>query len=600
MKNNDFDYIKNKFDNDGVDAPDSIDVNRLIGDKSQLKVKTSKNIIKPLLSAVACLVILATTTYVASPVGQSQSPKSQLQTFNNYSEIEKRVTAQQNQIKLFDNNAAKYTAMGEADIAVAENASIANNQHGTTNIQEEGVDEADIIKNDGKYIYYATYSKVLIYKGTKQIAKINADKSENINDMYLDGNSIILITSKVVEEESASAETEDNEDDVMVDLCYVPNTDTMIKVYDITDITDPKLKNTFSQSGSYSTSRKIGNRLYILSTKFITNANDCVIYYENEGEKKEVSPKDIAYTDSSVNSNYSVVSGYDLSKGTQIGKTKAIMGYSGEIYCSKDNMYIVSSDYEKYLCHIAKIELKSNSVAISKTGSVKGVVNNQFSMDEEDDVFRIATTTKKNNYIYTLDENLEQIGVTDPFGKEESIQATYYIGDYAYAITYKETDPLFVINLKDPSNPIIKGEVKISGFSTQLVPVDDGVMMGIGYSDSDDVKIALFDISDPEKPWVIDSKVLENCASNAQNNHKAILINKEKNYYAIDYYRYDATVPETGAVTIKADKSGINITNKYMIETDPTYDSYASRCTYISDKLYVLDENGKITEFTVK
>lgn len=599
MKNNDFDYIKNKFDNDGVDAPDSIDVNRLIGDKSQLKVKTSKNIIKPLLSAVACLVILATTTYVASPVGQSQLPNSQLQTFNNYSEIEKRVTAQQNQIKLFDNNAAKYTAMDEGDVAVAENASIANNQHGTTNIQEEGVDEADIIKNDGKYIYYATYSKVLIYKGTKQITKINADKNENINDMYLDGNSIILITSKIVEE-SASAETEDIEDDVMVDLCYVPNTDTMIKVYDITDITAPKLKNTFSQSGGYSASRKIGDRLYILSTKFITNAKDCVIYYENEGEKKEVSPKDIAYADNMFDSNYSIISGYDLSKGTQIGKTKAIMGYSGEVYCSKDNMYIVSSDYEKYVCRIAKIELKSNSVAISKTGSVKGVVNNQFSMDEKDDVFRIATTTEKNNYIYTLDENLEQIGVTDPFGKEESIQATYYMGDYAYAITYKETDPLFVIDLKNPGNPIIKGEVKISGFSTQLVPVDDGVMMGIGYSDSDDVKIALFDISDPEKPWVIDSKVLENCTSNAQNNHKAILINKEKNYYAIDYYCYDATVPETGAVTIKADKSGINTTNKYMIETDPTYDSFASRCTYIGDKLYVLDENGKIAEFTVK
>lgn len=601
MKNNDFDYIKRKFDSDGVEAPDSIDVKRLIGDKSQLKVKRnkSKNIIKPLLSAVACLVILATTTYVVSPVSQKKVSDSQLQSFASYTEIQNKITKQQNQIKLFDYNSAKYAAMSEADMAVEESATSASNTHGTTNVQEEGVDEADIIKNDGKYIYYATYDKLFIYQGTKKVAKIDADKNENINDMYLDGSSLILITSKVVED-TAPTNDDNSDDDVMVDLCYVANTDTVIKVYDITDITKPKQIHTFSQSGGYSASRKIDDRLYILSTKYIYNTNDCVIYYECEDKKKEVSPNDIAYTEKVMDSNYSIISGYDLSKGTQLGKTKAIMGYNGELYCSKNNMYIVSSDYEEYTSHIAKIELSNDSIAINKTGSVKGVVNNQFSMDEKDGVLRIATTTKNSNRIYTLDESLEQIGATDPFGKEESIQATYYMGDYAYAITYRETDPLFVIDLKDPANPTIKGEVKISGFSTQLIPVDQGIMMGIGYSEDNDVKIALFDISNPEKPCVIDSKVLNEYTSNAQVSHKAIMINKEAKYYAIDYYCYNDTNPQTGAMTIKADKSGIDITNMYKIKTDPNYYSYASRCTYIGDKLYVLDEAGKITEFTVK
>ena len=167
-------------------------------------------------------------------------------------------------------------------------------------------------------------------------------------------------------------------------------------------------------------------------------------------------------------------------------------------------------------------------------------------MDEYNDTFRIATTVTGSDFqpinkLFILDSNMKKIGEVDGFAKNESIKAVRFIGNTAYVITFKNTDPLFVIDLSNSAKPIIKGSVKITGFSSNLIPVNSTTLLGIGYGESglnlfeDGVKTVLFDVSNPEKPTVLDTKEFDNVLSEAQSNHKAILTTPNSNEFAIPY-----------------------------------------------------------------
>ena len=123
--------------------------------------------------------------------------------------------------------------------------------------------------------------------------------------------------------------------------------------------------------------------------------------------------------------------------------------------------------------------------AYVNAGSVPGEVLNQFSMDEKDGYFRIATTDSENwssetntNNLYVLNENLEIIGKVEGLAKGEKIYSVRFIGKMGYMVTFKEIDPLFVIDLSDPTNPQVKGELKIPGYSSYLHPYDENHIIG--------------------------------------------------------------------------------------------------------------------------
>ena len=216
-------------------------------------------------------------------------------------------------------------------------------------------------------------------------------------------------------------------------------------------------------------------------------------------------------------------------------------------------------------------------------------------MDERNGCFRIATSDEIGNNLYILDSQLNKISEITGFAENEQIQAVKYIGDMAYVITYEQTDPLFVIDLSDVQNPEIKGSVEITGFSSQLVSVDENTLLGIGYDDIFGIKLALFDISNPSSPTVLDSYTMPEAYSNAQRNHKAIVINKDKNYFAIDYSQYADEGTETGGLIFEIKDKKINILNKHSI-TPTGYDD-AERVTYIGDTIYILDSIGSIYAF---
>ncbi|RYD02680.1 hypothetical protein N752_23790 [Desulforamulus aquiferis] len=193
---------------------------------------------------------------------------------------------------------------------------------------------------------------------------------------------------------------------------------------------------------------------------------------------------------------------------------------------------------------------------------MKGHPLNQFSMDEHKDYFRIATTSQdfklngpresKNN-IYILDADLHLAGQITGIAPTERIYSARFMGDRAYLVTFRQVDPLFVVDLANPSSPKILGELKIPGYSDYLHPYDENHLIGIGREVSElepqldqemilptptriqGVKIALFDVTNPSAPRELSKYVLERNDSDspALRDHRAVLFNKERNLLAL-------------------------------------------------------------------
>lgn len=635
----DYDFVKEKFDNDNVATPNTLDeenIMALIEDKKPKRIRlvNSKGF-KALLSTAACLVIVLLAFGVIQPqLVDNKAPEktannnsaSAITAFSDYKEIKAYIKSSfNNEYEYLNSSGIKKGVYGLGVEETSDDVSLETSSeeisYADTYKQVDSVDEADIIKTDGKYIYYfdRAVNIIGIYKADKSATMISAiDDFEDGNDtdtqyfsldMFLYGNSLIVTC------EEAHYEDGDYEN-------YVG-----AYVYDVSNPKKPKLKKTYCQSGCYVSSRMIGERLYLVSNKYVyprcKNIKEYIPYGMSEnGVLEPLSAKDICCINNSKEPNYIVVSAIDVENESKQTETKAILGAGEQIYCNEKNMYIagISYDYsEKYneiedvafynsTTQLVKISLE-NGIEFTAEGKVNGNLNDQFSMDEKDGYLRVATTSNdKNgneiNNLYVLDSDLKKVGEVTGFAKDESIRAVKFLGDTAYVITYEQTDPLFVIDLSDPKNPEIKGSVKISGFSTMLVPVDENTILGIGYSDEEGkygivtngLKLALFDISNPEKPKVLDSKEFIGYESQVQYNHKALVINKEQGYYALPYF-YNASknsANKIGIMTFEIVDGKIEMTENFS-KNDNYY--YEPRCTYVSDTLYLFNGYEDVTAF---
>jgi uncharacterized secreted protein with C-terminal beta-propeller domain len=253
---------------------------------------------------------------------------------------------------------------------------------------------------------------------------------------------------------------------------------------------------------------------------------------------------------------------------------------------------------------------------------------NQFSMDEFDGVFRIATTlsarwtysysrvasdsvtstnTKSSNNVYTLDGDLKQLGELEGLAEDESIYSTRFIGDKLYMVTFRQVDPFFVIDLSDPSNPESLGQLKIPGFSRYLHPYDENTIIGIGNEATESgrvqgLKISLFDVSDIENPKEIAKFVTDEkyATSTALYEHKAFLFSKDKELLVIPAYSYNydyygsASKGYNGAFVFHITRD--EITLRGLIDhsqgNEPYYyGAQVERSLYINELLYTKSLN---------
>jgi uncharacterized secreted protein with C-terminal beta-propeller domain len=321
-----------------------------------------------------------------------------------------------------------------------------------------------------------------------------------------------------------------------------------------------------------------------------------------------------------------------------------LMTPAQDLFVSLNNVYITYTNYwvgirgwsdgatyqetEKTTIH--KITIADGRIEYKSQGEVPGYVLNQFSMDEYQGYFRIATTTGgfwdgvAQNRIYVLDEDLNIVGRLENLAPGEEIYSARFMGSRAYLVTFKKIDPLFVIDLSDPANPEVLGELEIPGYSDYLHPYDETHIIGVGKDTADmgsfawyqGVKIALFDVSDPENPMEISKYVIgdRGTDSYALYDHRAFLFSRSKNLLVIpvqlaeiDEEDYPEGVPPDAYgeyVWQGAYVFDISLTDGLVLKGGIThseggfqpewywYDScFVKRSLYINNVLYTISDN---------
>lgn len=460
-------------------------------------------------------------------------------------------------------------------------------EYSTTNTQVEGVDEADIVKTDGNYIYYITNRKLVIVdikEPTKMnvIGKIDFEGTDIYpSEIYINKNKLIILGN--INKMYTMTKTIDT----FEDMTYIaPNYEdkSIAIIYDITKKEEPKEERRIEIKGYYMSSRMIGDNVYFVNNYYLRNISalarnpieelkeeDYMMSYIDtkiSEEEKIIDFNRIHYFDNIEESNYLTIVGFNLNNSEEID-IQTFLGAGEKVYCSTKNMYIQKTKYTYDLDKTERITNANNSTKILKFGlnngkikfraeaEIPGTINNQFSMDEnKDGYFRIATTINENwttndntsNNLYILDENLNMTGKIEGLAKGESIYSVRYMEDKAYIVTFKQVDPLFVIDLSDNTNPQVLGELKIPGYSTYLHPYDETHIIGFGYNTREDgtritnegLKMAMFDISDLKNPQELYKVDIGNSytSSDLTYNHKTLLYSKSKNIIGFPIMQY--------------------------------------------------------------
>jgi len=594
-----------------------------------------------------------------------------------------------------------------------------------TNVQVEGVDEADIIKTDGEYVYALSANKLFLVRAYPAgLANVTStiEFSDQPLDIYLDGDVLAVFgTDQQIKNEDIYKNFRRH------------STYSFFKVYDISDKKNPRLVRDLSFEGSYQNSRMIGDYVYFLTrtpANFIEGEIPVPRILEDNKEFFQYSAQDstckdcpeVFYADVAEPGMEMVnISAIDLKRPDKQPTSQVyLLPGAQNLYVSLENIFLTytkhlnendlalqvmaeflgpqlsSRNQEKierigniessilspaekqvkvtsvYLQHIEslpqeqrkeleknmedrmrelyrqlekqiettaihKIQIKGNKLKYQGFGQVNGSVLNQFSMDESEGYFRIATTKNRNwtslardedsagqsyNNIFVLDDEMNVVGALEKLARDERIYSARFMQNRVYLVTFEQTDPLFVIDLENPSDPKMLGKLKVPGFSNYLHPYDENLLIGLGKETqatrsggfvTKGLKLSLFNVENVNSPVEVDKFVFEDDSSNsiARNDHRAFLFSKEKNLLSIpvSMYEYSNNRDDAtrrifrGAYVFGVDPNGF--TFKGTVEhTEGTridkrlawcgegcYSSTVRRSLYIKDMLYTFSDN---------
>ena len=474
--------------------------------------------------------------------------------------------------------------------------------YSTTNIQVAGVDEADIVKTDGEYVYLVSGSNVFILKAypageAKILSQITFNDS-SFGGIFVsqDSNRLAVLGCKYKFPE-------------FYYQTFIIDVKTFVNVYDISNKSKPVLSTNFTITGSYFNSRVIGDYVYFVVSQPSYVIYDTVILpkvYLN-GEKKEIGASEILYSNASDNYFlYTTVVALNMQNTTEEPTRRTIMlGGTSSMYVSLNNIYITFPELNGQKTTIYRIRVENSTINPEAKGEVSGHELNQFSMDEYNKHFRIATTkwvngTTQNN-LYILNMNLSMVGSLENIAPNEAIDSARFIENRCYlATSIVRRDPFFVIDVENATEPKILGYLKIPGFTRYLHPYDESHIIGVGRSENNSVKISLFDVSNVSAPVEVDMYSVGGVWSDTLvlTEHKAFLFDKSKDLLAIPvsiYYNGDKYWQWQGLYVFNITLSrGItlrgNITHQEngAIYWDSTYQ--VKRALYIENVLYTVSD----------
>ncbi len=451
----------------------------------------------------------------------------------------------------------------------AETAAPGSTDYSTTNIQVEGVDEADIVKTDGKYIYNFSKSKLVITDAYPiQSSKIvSSTELGGISplEMFVSGDKLLIFGNTrwaYAEETGREGKTEPSM--VADSIGYYPyyGGAMVAQLYDISDRGNPKLEKELEFQGNYNTSRLIGKNAYFVVTNYAyyrsLEDGDIIPMMAEDGVASKVAEAtDIGFIPPMPANGFVTIASINID--SEDVRKETIVGSVGNVFASQNSIYLAGTvwnfpdlpiikdavrpivgDFETTV--VNKFGLRNGEIGFVGQGSVPGHVLNQFSMDEFEGNFRIATTIGWNGSsgIYVLDSEMNTIGKLEDLAPGESIYSARFMGKKAYLVTFRKVDPLFVIDLSEPSDPRVLGKLKIPGYSDYLHPIDETHIIGLGketieaakgdFAWYQGLKMAIFDVSDVSNPIEMHKIVIgdRGTDSYALRDHKAFLFDREK------------------------------------------------------------------------
>jgi len=600
-----------------------------------MEKKIKKNALFYGFVAVLLAIILGTLCYnfgIYPPESESPgepSPSAEmLNTFSSYEELKGFLKEKSGTQQFFP----YYGSWGRSVLspnliqAYAEGQFSGDFEYSTTNIQVAGVDEADIVKTDGEHVYLVSGNEVFILKAyppeeAEVLSKITLNDTYPVG-IFVNGDRLALL----------GYEYNDTYGGYYRDFYW--GTRTLVKVYDLSDKTNPTPLRNFTMSGSYFNSRMIGEYVYFVVSQQAYIFNDTVILpqvYSTYGTEKISASKIHYFNTSDSYYMFTTIVAMNVQDIAEEPTNKTILlGGTSCMYVSLNNIYITFPKGESTLVY--RFHIKDENIEIAAQGEVPGYVLNQFSMDEHEDYFRMATTTghvarildqtTSKNHVYVMDMNLTIVGPLEDLAPGERIYSARFMGDRCYLVTFKKIDPLFVIDLTEPTNPFVLGKLKIPGYSDYLHPYDEDHIIGVGKetveADEGDfawyqgVKISLFDVSNVSSPKQIANYTIgdRGTDSPALSDHKAFLFDKSRNLLVIpvqvaevDETQYPQDVPPNAYGTLVwqgAYVFNITISDGLVLRGNITHQEegtsiwdisyWVNRAFYIENVLYTVSD----------
>ena len=458
---------------------------------------------------------------------------------------------------------------------------------------------------------------------------------ENATEMYLCENLVIIITQFYRSESYRTAEYD-----------YWPcpiNQICKAYIYDVSNPVAPTLKYDVGQDGYLLASRLVDNTLYLLSTYYVYSFEEdepetfIPALYANDA-KTLIAPSCIAIMPYLNSTTYSIVSAIDVMSGATIAN-QTLLGGGSTVYMSQSNLYIASYeyksvdsthdngtytivDYSNYtLTNITRLDISKGNVKIAANGSVPGSLDNQFYLDEYQGHLRMVTTDDSFEYsiytdtflgtkhykwgesnsssgLYILDMSLDIVGSVENLAPGERVYSVRFDGNIGYFVTFRRVDPLFAVDLSNPQKPAVLSALKIPGFSEYLHVYSDGLLFGLGYNADEitgrtsSMKLSMFNTSNPKDVTEAHTLPIGANYSTALDNHKAILVDSEKNIigfpagseYLVYGYNRQTGFYLRASINLNSNPDG-DFWEHYYWWND-------SRGLYISTFFYIVSANG--------
>ncbi|MEM2929500.1 MAG: beta-propeller domain-containing protein [Thermoproteota archaeon] len=509
------------------------------------------SLIRVLVTALS-LILIVSTFLIAFIVQINEGGSvGGLKSFNSYEEIRSFVKARADEILYANRLVYRFSIPLMADSAFG--APKGALEYSTTNIQVSGVDEEDTVKTDGRYIYMVSENSVFIVEAyppesMKRTSRISVDGYPI--GLFVNNGRLAVVMCE----------------DLPLEDDYYGSWGVSLAIYDVSDVQNPRLVRKVSAEGGYVSSRMIGKHVYMVTTKpavrplekdvevlfpkiivngFIFTIPADKIFYSNMTEAPE---------------SYTIITATDISSEEGGVESNAVLtGYASCMYVSLSNVYVAMPRWIHgggESTEIHRIRINGLEIECEASVEVPGRVLNQFSMDEYQGYFRIATTTgyvarflgeaTSANHVYVLDlKTLEIVSKLENLAPGEEIYSARFMGTRCYLVTFKKVDPLFTIDLSNPAEPRVLGKLKIPGYSDYLHPYDENHLIGIGketveaeegdFAWYQGLKISLFDVSNVTSPKEVGKIIVgdRGTDSPALWDHHAFLFDRKRSLLVI-------------------------------------------------------------------